>query len=177
MHHTFATRLRRLREDAGLSQIELAAGLMSASHLSRLEAGTRTPSRELVRAIAERLRVTPEDLVGGPVDTFGRERLPSVDERAEHLLHAHNFDAAEALASRTLRASSHAGRRAAALRVRAIARLGRGDVVGAIRDLEHGLRLAQHHGEGDLALRIAVQLRDLREQQREQHNGGRRRPA
>ena len=173
MHHTFATRLRRLREDAGLSQIELAAGIMSASHLSRLEAGTRSPSREAVRALAARLGVPPEHLVGGPLDTFGRDRQPTTDQRAERLLHNHNFAAAEALASRTLRTSSHAGRRAAALRLRALARVGRGDVAGAILDLEHALRLARHHGERALALRIAVQLRDLREQQRT----GRRRPA
>ncbi|HKI90788.1 MAG TPA: helix-turn-helix domain-containing protein [Gaiellaceae bacterium] len=63
---TFADRLRRLRQDRGLSQRELAAGSgVSYAYVSRLEAATRRPSVRAIRAIARRLGVTPEQLESG----------------------------------------------------------------------------------------------------------------
>ena len=72
---TFAERLRRLRQERGLSQRELAAGSgVSYAYVSRLEAATRTPSVRAIRAIARRLGVTPEHLESG-VDLTPAERL------------------------------------------------------------------------------------------------------
>ncbi len=59
----FAENLRRLRLASFLSQGELArrAGLHAVT-LTRLEAGTTTPSTRTVRALAETLGVEPREL-------------------------------------------------------------------------------------------------------------------
>ncbi len=62
----FGGRLRQLRLNAGLSQSDLASGLMSPSHMSLLESGRRTPSSELVERLAERLGVSVDFLATGP---------------------------------------------------------------------------------------------------------------
>ena len=53
-------RLKRLREDAGLSQRELSDGLdrVSFAFISRIEAGERRPSERTMRQLAGRLGVT-----------------------------------------------------------------------------------------------------------------------
>lgn len=62
----FGIRLRQVRINAGLSQSDLALGLMSPSHISLLESGRRSPSPELLGQLAERLGVTPQYLTEGP---------------------------------------------------------------------------------------------------------------
>jgi len=62
----FGGRLRQLRLSAGLSQADLASGLMSPSHISLLESGRRSPSNELVEQLAERLGVSVHYLTTGP---------------------------------------------------------------------------------------------------------------
>lgn len=77
----FGSRLRQLRLKAGLSQSDLALGLMSPSHVSLMESGRRTPSQELLEQLAERLGVTPEYLVNGPISN-------AVESRRKDLLFA-----------------------------------------------------------------------------------------
>jgi transcriptional regulator with XRE-family HTH domain len=62
----FGSRLRQERLRAGLSQSDLASGIMSPSHISLLESGQRSPSPELLEQLAERLGVTPRYLANGP---------------------------------------------------------------------------------------------------------------
>jgi transcriptional regulator with XRE-family HTH domain len=62
----FGSRLRQERLRAGLSQSDLASGIMSPSHISLLESGQRSPSPELLEQLAERLGVTPKYLASGP---------------------------------------------------------------------------------------------------------------
>jgi transcriptional regulator with XRE-family HTH domain len=62
----FGSRLRQERLTAGLSQSDLASGIMSPSHISLLESGQRSPSPELLEQLAERLGVTPKYLSSGP---------------------------------------------------------------------------------------------------------------
>jgi transcriptional regulator with XRE-family HTH domain len=62
----FGSRLRQERLKAGLSQSDLASGIMSPSHISLLESGQRSPSPELLEQLAERLGVTPKYLSSGP---------------------------------------------------------------------------------------------------------------
>lgn len=50
-------RLRRTREDAGLSQRELSFTGCSAAYISRIEKGERIPSLQLIREFAVRLDV------------------------------------------------------------------------------------------------------------------------
>ena len=57
---TIGERLKRLREDAGLSQRELSDGLdrVSFAFISRIEAGERRPSERTMRQLAGRLGAT-----------------------------------------------------------------------------------------------------------------------
>jgi transcriptional regulator with XRE-family HTH domain len=52
-------RLRRLREERGLSQREISEPGVSYAYISRVEAGTRQPSEKALRKLAARLGVTP----------------------------------------------------------------------------------------------------------------------
>ncbi|WP_322920264.1 helix-turn-helix domain-containing protein [Nocardioides renjunii] len=59
-------RLRSERQARGLTQGEVAGDLMSVAYLSRIEAGHRGPTFPLLVALAERLDVTVESLLGEP---------------------------------------------------------------------------------------------------------------
>ena len=58
----FGPRLRRLRLAAGLSQADLAGGQVSASYVSLLESGRRTPTPTVLAHLAARLGVTTDEL-------------------------------------------------------------------------------------------------------------------
>lgn len=57
-------RVHHLRVQRGLSQSALAAGCISPSYLSLIEAGKRMPGEAVVRELAQRLDTTPERLLG-----------------------------------------------------------------------------------------------------------------
>ncbi|MFE4367917.1 helix-turn-helix domain-containing protein [Streptomyces sp. NPDC056835] len=57
----FGQRLKALRTARGQSQRALAADGMSTGYLSRLESGTRPPTRQAVAYLAERLGVSPAE--------------------------------------------------------------------------------------------------------------------
>lgn len=59
---TFGTRLRRLRAERGLRQLDLVGDNISASYISLLEADRRVPTDRVVRHLSEQLGCTPEDL-------------------------------------------------------------------------------------------------------------------
>lgn len=59
---TFARQLRRLRVARGLSQRQVAGPGLSASYISRLEAGSRHPTARTVVLLAERLGCSPAEL-------------------------------------------------------------------------------------------------------------------
>ena len=56
---TVGVRLRRLREERGLSQRQLAEPGLSYAYLSRIEVGQRVPSEKALRKLAAKLDVTP----------------------------------------------------------------------------------------------------------------------
>lgn len=58
-------RLRRLRLQRGLSQRQLADARVSATYISRIEAGTREPSRRVLDGLAQKLGVTRQYLESG----------------------------------------------------------------------------------------------------------------
>lgn len=58
-------RLREAREAAGISQRKLAFAGCTSAYISRIEAGQRIPSLQLIHEFARRLRVTPEWLATG----------------------------------------------------------------------------------------------------------------
>jgi transcriptional regulator with XRE-family HTH domain len=55
----FGQRLRALRLERGLSQAALADGELSTGYLSRLESGSRPPTKRVVKHLANRLGVSP----------------------------------------------------------------------------------------------------------------------
>ena len=91
------TRLRSARETAGLSQRQLAFDGCTAAYISRLEAGARVPSLQMVNELAVRLGVSSQWLATGvdasfaePTDLLEAEvalRIGDVDE-AERLYRA-----------------------------------------------------------------------------------------
>jgi tetratricopeptide (TPR) repeat protein len=62
---TIGIRLRRLREERGLSQRALASPGIGYAYISRVERGDRTPSHKALRQIAGKLGVTVEYLETG----------------------------------------------------------------------------------------------------------------
>src|SRR3954462_16025239 len=74
---TFGERLKQLRLSSGLSQGQLAGSDLSASYISLLESGKRTPSSEVVNLLAARLGCSNTRLVEGrPSD---RDRLTALE--------------------------------------------------------------------------------------------------
>lgn len=55
-------RLRRLREERGLRQSDLAGGTLSAAYVSMIEHGRRRPSARVIADLAGRLAVHPDEL-------------------------------------------------------------------------------------------------------------------
>ncbi len=63
----FGKRVRELRKERGLSQVELAAKVgIDRSYMGFLERGERNPSLEVIAKIAEALGVTPDELLKRP---------------------------------------------------------------------------------------------------------------
>jgi transcriptional regulator with XRE-family HTH domain len=82
----FASRLRELREGAGLTQAELAAKAGLHLHgLTKLEHGDREPSWATIQALADALAVTCDELrkPPGPVAEArrGRPKAKSTPKR------------------------------------------------------------------------------------------------
>jgi tetratricopeptide (TPR) repeat protein len=73
-----AQRLREARERAGLSQRELSFTGCTSAYISRLEAGARTPSLQMINELAGRLDVSPQWLATG-VEPLGSDVVDLVD--------------------------------------------------------------------------------------------------
>ena len=94
----FGTRLRELREKAGLTQSDLAEGIAASSYISLLEAGKRSPKPELVGRLADRLSVPLEELI---LDQSSQERSWSLNV-AQVALSSGDLDIAEDYANQVL---------------------------------------------------------------------------
>ncbi|BAE49286.1 Predicted transcriptional regulator [Paramagnetospirillum magneticum AMB-1] len=67
LRELFATNLRRLRHDKGLSQDELACDAeMSRSYLAQLETGKYHASLKIIGRLADVLEVDPVEFLKGP---------------------------------------------------------------------------------------------------------------
>src|SRR4051795_7590100 len=74
------TRLRSARETAGLSQRQLAFQGCTAAYISRLEAGARVPSLQMINELAVRLGVSSQWLATGVDATFSEPTdLPAAE--------------------------------------------------------------------------------------------------
>jgi tetratricopeptide (TPR) repeat protein len=132
-------RLKEARISAGLSQRQLAFPGCSAAYISRLEAGQRVASLQLLRKIAAKLGVDEEYLATG----VARER-PRASElvEADVALRLDDLETARELYERTLETSAEP-----LVRAEALAGLGRlalrnGDPAGAVDSIESALRVA-----------------------------------
>jgi transcriptional regulator with XRE-family HTH domain len=75
LREVFATNLRRLRHEKGLSQDDLAyEAEVSRSYLSQLEKGTFYASLKMIGRLAEALEVDPAEFLKLPANMGGRRR-------------------------------------------------------------------------------------------------------
>jgi tetratricopeptide (TPR) repeat protein len=136
--HAVGARLREARTRAGLSQRQLSFRGCTPAYISRIEAGARIPSLQLLRELGRRLDVSADYLAtGGRTVTEPEERLVE----AEVALRMDEVDVAE----RLLRAALEEGGEAR-LQARAAEGLGqlalrRGEPQAAIEHFEEALSL------------------------------------
>ena len=148
-------RIRRARLAAGLTQAELASGVASTAYVSRIEAGQRRPDVKLLRALAERLEASPEELLVG-VSREQRAGLQLALDYAELSLVSGDAEQALTAAQQLLAEAFDAdvpdiilGTR----RVHALALEASGDFAQAIDELE---QLVGGEGTGAPELQIAL---------------------
>jgi tetratricopeptide (TPR) repeat protein len=134
--HAVGERLRRAREEAGLSQRQLSFPGCSPAYISRIESGDRIPSLQLLREIGRRLGVSEDYLATG--SEFSGDLAGTLVE-AQVALRLGELDEAERLFSRLLESPP-----SGALRAEALAGLGdvafrRGDPRKAIGFFEEAV--------------------------------------
>lgn len=133
-------RLREAREAAGLSQRDLSFSGCSAAYISRIEAGTRIPSLQLLREMGRRLGVSEDFLATGSA-------IAPADAEAQALVEAEvALRLADVGAARDLYALALQKAVTPVERGRALGGLGElafrdGDFGGATRLLEEALEL------------------------------------
>ena len=133
-------RLRDARQRAGLSQRQLSFDGCSPAYISRIEAGERIPSLQLLREMGRRLGVSEDWLATGLDRDFVGEDRTLLD--AEIALRFNEIDSAEELYGRALESASTRTERA-----RALAGLGqiafeRGQPRRAVQQLEQALSIS-----------------------------------
>lgn len=133
-------RLRQARERAGLSQRQLSFDGCSPAYISRIEAGERIPSLQLLREMGRRLGVSEDWLATGVDRDVVAEDRTLLD--AELALRFNELETAEKLYAQALDAATTDGERA-----RSLAGLGqiafeRGEPRGAVQRLEQALALS-----------------------------------
>lgn len=130
-------RLKEARLAAGLSQRQLAFPGCSAAYISRLEAGQRVPSLQLLRKIAARLSADEEYLATG----VARERpRPAELVEADVALRLDELDTARELFERVLQTSADPRAKAEALAGLGRLAFRRGDPAQAVDSIEEALR-------------------------------------
>jgi transcriptional regulator with XRE-family HTH domain len=135
---TIGERLKRLRLDRGFSQRELASPGVSYAYISRIEAGTRTPSVKALRRLAAKLGVSADYLeTGSDLDAAAARELRLMD--LELAVRLGDGDPVEPALEDALAEASAAGDHEATLRARvALAQLAleRGEYERAVALLE-----------------------------------------
>lgn len=84
MSETIGERLRRLRQERGMSQRDLHSPGVSYAYISRIEAGARDPSVKALRKLAERLDVSVEYLESGRERTTTDDLFERLAEASEN---------------------------------------------------------------------------------------------
>jgi tetratricopeptide (TPR) repeat protein len=92
-------RVRRLRNERGLTQTELAAARVSKEYISQIETGKTRPTQQMLDWLADRLGVDPHYLLDGVSDRDHREH-EAVVVRAEEAVREKRYrDAVDAISS------------------------------------------------------------------------------
>lgn len=131
-------RLKEARVAAGLSQRQLSFPGCSAAYISRLEAGQRVPSLQLLRKIAAKLGADEEFLATG----VARERLrPAELIEADVALRLDDLETARDLYESALKTSSESRTRAEALGGLGRLALRQGDPATAVDSIQEALDL------------------------------------
>jgi tetratricopeptide (TPR) repeat protein len=131
-------RLKEARLAAGLSQRQLSFPGCSAAYISRLEAGQRVASLQLLRKIAAKLGADEEFLATG----IARERPRAAElVEADVALRLDDLDTARDLYERALKTSADAPSRAEALAGLGRLALRQGDPAQAADSIEEALEL------------------------------------
>lgn len=132
-------RLKEARLSAGLSQRQLAFPGCSAAYISRLEAGQRVSSLQLLRKIAAKLSVDEEFLATG----ISRERpRPAELVEAEVALRMDDLETARGLYERALKTSADPRTKAEALAGFGWLALRQGDPAQAVDSIEEAFSIA-----------------------------------
>jgi tetratricopeptide (TPR) repeat protein len=133
-------RLRDARERAGLSQRQLSFDGCSPAYISRIEAGERIPSLQLLREMGRRLGVSEDWLATGLDRDLLAEDRTLVD--AEIALRFSEIDTAEQLYTQALDAAATNNERARALAGLGQVAFERGEPRRAVQSLEQALTLS-----------------------------------
>src|SRR5687768_9507380 len=144
-------RLREARVAAGLSQRRLSFPGCSAAYISRLEAGERVPSLQLLRKLAVKLNADENYLATGVASPRGR---PTELVEAEVALRLDDVDRAERLFERVAHGVPDRRVRAEALAGTGRVAFNRGDYSSAVTAIEEALEV---EAETALALPGAVE--------------------
>lgn len=140
---TVGHRLKRLREQQGLSQRELSEPGVSYAYISRIEAGARRPSVRALRKLARKLGVSAEYLETGLEVRPEEERELRLADAEIALRLQDEPEPAQERFEQVLADAEAAGDRAAVARARVglgQTALRRGDYLEAIRQLEAATR-------------------------------------
>jgi tetratricopeptide (TPR) repeat protein len=134
-------RLREARERAGLSQRQLSFDGCSPAYISRIEAGERIPSLQLLREMGRRLGVSEDWLATGLDRDLLAEDRKLLD--AEIALRFNELETAEKLYAEVLEAATTNTERARALAGVGQIAFERGEPRRAVQCLEQALALAR----------------------------------
>jgi len=79
IRHVFATNLRRIRHEKGLTQEELAfEAEVNRTYMSKLEKGDTYAGLEIIAKLARVLEIEPADLLKAPAKRTSRSKKPKV---------------------------------------------------------------------------------------------------
>ena len=134
-------RLKEARERAGLSQRQLSFDGCSPAYISRIEAGERIPSLQLLREMGRRLGVSEDWLATGLDRDLLAEDRTLLD--AEIALRFSEIDSAEKLYNQVLEAASTNNERARALAGIGQIAFERGNPRRAVQCLEQALSVSR----------------------------------